>query len=653
MTESQLLVSYIVPCYNQGKFLYESISSAMLSYTGPKEIIIIDDCSTDLSSLTKLDEVQKLFPFVKIIRQTKNMGLSATRNVGLKLSTGDYIQFLDADDLLFPNKVDYQIQHFALGNNIDISISNFYVYDATLSEYFTINPGLETFDLRLEDFLFNWERGMIIPIHSALFRKDVFIDIRFDESLSGKEDWLFWCRQSYTKMKMSYINILGAAYRTHPNAMTKKKLREMGRMWLLAGLKIDELIKSKDNHFLTETLSWYHCHYEQDTDIEILDDNSSDLLKENNVLRSASKFLISRRNISQTEEHESPFFSVVIPVHNHYEFLFKCLDSVFSQTYLNFELICVDDNSSDLRVKHFLTKLNQNNSIIKVILNPENEGIANSLNKAINIASGQYIAFLDCDDFISEDALEQVYIILREQPGVDYVFSDKTEIDENDQSIRFAPYGGYPKIQPSGDIKSDLLDGMVASHLKVIRKSSILGVGGFDPEIDGVQDYDLALKIAEKGFLQYIPKPLYFHRQHPNSVTKVETVNQFRKTNIVRRRISERWCSKKENSKENFDLAVKKIFANDPSVTDYSLDQKIALFTPDNFSLPAIKLRTGEGYSCVFDARHSIIGDWAYFLREYNSYFDLIIVDDPHLSIFLIGYLYDYNILHVSVPDFN
>ena len=192
---------------------------------------------------------------------------------------------------------------------------------------------------------------------------------------------------------------------------------------------------------------------------------------------------------------------------------------------------------------------------------------------------------------------------------------------------------------------------MVASHFKVIRKSSIVDVGGFDSEIDGVQDYDLALKIAENGLLYYIPKPLYFHRQHANSVTKTDAVSQFRKTNIVRRRICDRWYPKKRNSKEIFEWVVTKILENDPLIADYLLNENIALFTPTKFSLLEIKLRTSEGYACVFDSRHSLIGDWAYLLREYNSYFDLIIVDDPHLSIFLLGYLYNYEILHVSAPD--
>ncbi|WP_249212173.1 hypothetical protein [Burkholderia cenocepacia] len=86
------------------------------------------------------------------------------------------------------------------------------------------------------------------------------------------------------------------------------------------------------------------------------------------------------------------------------------------------------------------------------------------------------------------------------------------------------------------NIKNDLLDGMVASHLKVIRRSTYLKAGGSDDAFSGIQDWELALKIAEFGRFHYLHEPLYRHRVHTRSVTSSDSVGQFRKTNIVRRR---------------------------------------------------------------------------------------------------------------------
>jgi glycosyltransferase involved in cell wall biosynthesis len=102
------LISYIIPNHNQAKYLYDAISSILLSYSGPKEIIVIDDCSTDPTTPRRLNELISKFPFVKLMFNERNMGLPASRNVGISACEGDYIQFLDADDLLFPQKIDFQ-----------------------------------------------------------------------------------------------------------------------------------------------------------------------------------------------------------------------------------------------------------------------------------------------------------------------------------------------------------------------------------------------------------------------------------------------------------------------------------------------------------------------------------------------------------------
>ena len=97
--------------------------------------------------------------------------------------------------------------------------------------------------------------------------------------------------------------------------------------------------------------------------------------------------------------------------------------------------------------------------------------------------------------------------------------------------------GGYYHLK-SGDrsLSDDLLDGMVASHLKVIRRSAFIQVNGCSDEFEGIQDWELALKISEIGKLAHIPEPLYKHRIHPHSVTESAKVGQMRKTNILRRR---------------------------------------------------------------------------------------------------------------------
>jgi len=72
---------------------------------------------------------------------------------------------------------------------------------------------------------------------------------------------------------------------------------------------------------------------------------------------------------------------------------------------------------------------------------------------------------------------------------------------------------------------------------------------------------------------------------------------------------------------------------------------KIRTFAPKNFTRSEVKDAVKQGYLCILDTRGETLGKWAYLLRDYNSYFDLIIIDDPQIAIFLIGYLWDYRII--------
>jgi len=235
---------------------------------------------------------------------------------------------------------------------------------------------------------------------------------------------------------------------------------------------------------------------------------------------------------------------------------------------------------------------------------------------------GDFVAFLDCDDELEPGALVAVRDCLVARPEVDYLFTDRIEVDEKGRVIRTARYGGYEGLQFSGqeNIRSDLLDGMVASHLKVIRRSVYLETGGCDTMLAGVQDWDLALKIAEKYRLHYLATPLYRHRVHSQSVTRRDMVAQFRKTNQVRRRFFERW------------------FPRDGARVS---GLKRLIFSAASFPVPLSELKAAwkDGAVCVADARGKLNIDQQNFLRESGSFFDAILWNDPRVPTALYGYL--------------
>lgn len=130
----QALVSIIIPVYNKAAFIRETLDSA-LSQTYPKtEIILVDDGSTD-GSLEILGKYAKDFPERIRLFAQKNAGVSSATNKGIQMAKGDYIQFLDADDLLSPNKIESQIKQLADDSLGAVSICEWVTFRDNPEEY--------------------------------------------------------------------------------------------------------------------------------------------------------------------------------------------------------------------------------------------------------------------------------------------------------------------------------------------------------------------------------------------------------------------------------------------------------------------------------------------------------------------------------------
>lgn len=622
------LVSVVIPCYNQAQYLIESVSSALDAYSGPLEIIIVDDGSTAARTGAYLRAAEALSPVVQVISQP-NAGLSGARNTGIAAAKGEFIQLLDADDLIIPPKLDLQVAHFRVGNALDVSISNFLLCDDSRTVFSKHDEAIAHSTLDLQDFLYKWERGFAVPIHCALFRRAALPENPFDTSARAKEDWLFWCGLSARGARMAYVNAHNAIYRQHAQSMRRSYVR-MGKSWLHAAAKIDAMVSAREPAFFESAVDWFENFYRKHPAYV---EEIAQLRDEVGVGASG----VSGRQAESEEQHsqklerlqvalaemsaEAPLVSVVIPAYNHFDYIDGCLLSVIEQKGVAIEIVCVDDCSPDKRTTALLSALQARHPNVRIILNDENKGISNTQNEAVQHARGEYIAFVDCDDALVPGALARVVRVLAEMPECDYLFTDRFDIDENGDEVRRADYGGFPNIAFRDDmnIKNDLLDGMVASHLKVIRRSTYLKAGGSDDAFSGIQDWELALKIAEFGRFHYLHEPLYRHRVHTRSVTSSDSVGQFRKTNIVRRRFTTRWLAGGRDR-----------------------SGPVLRFSSEAGQMPSIdelKEAWRQGRRCEMliaaDASVPVLN----FMREFNSYFDRIEWVSAEAYASLLGYV--------------
>lgn len=202
------LVSVVIPCYNHGPFLAEAIDSVLQQTWSPIEIIVVDDGSSDNTRL-----VADQYPLVRYVYQT-NQGLSAARNTGVHRSRGEFILFLDADDWLYADGIEYNLrqlqQHpeavFVSGAHDKVDSNKNFLSEKMI-------PVVKGHYLRLLECNY-------IGMHATvLYRRSLFDNVSFDTSLRACEDYDLYLRIARHHPVLHHTHKI-AAYRIHGSNMS-------------------------------------------------------------------------------------------------------------------------------------------------------------------------------------------------------------------------------------------------------------------------------------------------------------------------------------------------------------------------------------------------------------------------------------------------
>jgi O-antigen biosynthesis protein len=620
------IVSIVIPCFNQSKYAYESVLSAKLAYGGRTEIILVNDGSTEAGISRKLKEVVELLSddrcHIRVIEQ-ENRGLPGARNVGVQQANGEFIQLLDCDDLLVAGKIDYQVKHFSVTSDIDVSITDCLYANEVLDQFERHEGLMADFDYSLEDFSFHWERGFSIPIHCALFRKRVFSKVSFNTTVKAKEDWIFWTTLVSEGGQIAYSGQCGAIYRVHEQSMCRA-MRNLKNEWLRAAAEIDPIVSKRFPNFLPAAISWGEKAYRQ-SENHVSDHSSNEVNSNEESPHYDISPIWATCHVRAVGSRWSPRISVIVPIFNHFQYIRLCIKSLSSQQSDDIEVILIDDASTDERVRDLLMCIPTVSDRIKVIYNKENCGIVETQNRAVLEARGEYVGFLDCDDYLSSDALSRALRFIDENGGCDYFFSNYMEIDSQGSPVRVVRYGGYSDDRFIGDFRYDILNGMVASHLKIVRRASIQKVGGFDPSFSGAQDWELALKIAEFGKFVHLPEVLYYHRVHPESTSVKDARLMFHLTNVLRRIFAPRLLNvRQQRLGRNMTRTI----------IDGSRPIDVRELTKAWMRGPV-----------VLDATRSLSRSDLWRVREFNSYIDEILWSSSEIYAALLGFVWSPDIL--------
>ena len=390
-------VSVIIPVYNVEEYLRECLDSVVNQTLKEIEIICVDDGSTD-NSLEILKEYAKKDSRITVITQ-QNLHAGVARNAGLAVAKGEYLSFLDSDDFFELNMLEETYSKAKI-DNAEIIIFGNYVYDQ-----------IKQADVRKTSFLEKYMQKS--PFSPEEFSKDLFlisnpnawtklfkrITIKtnnvFFENYISCNDITFVDTMLTLAKKISLINNPYVHYRINTKINISADRGGKASCFIYAVKKLENNLKKHQKYEIykksletriDKSFNWElnQCNEQQKVDLKNL------------------SIKILGKDYTQ-----QPKVSVIIPVYNTAEFLPQCLDSVINQTLKDIEIICIDDGSTDNSLQILQEYAKKDDRII--VLTQENQKQGAARNKGLSIARGEYIQFVDSDDYLVKDACEKLY----------------------------------------------------------------------------------------------------------------------------------------------------------------------------------------------------------------------------------------------------
>ena len=228
---NNISISIIVPCYNQAQYLDEALQSVLDQTHTNWECIIVNDGSPDDTELFAKKWADKDTRFKYLYKE--NGGLSSARNAGLLVAVGEFIQFLDSDDLIEKRKLEYQLAFMLEHPSIDISVSGYRYFDKNQNDKrilgrnnFLPEIAIMEHDIDIINVL-NVRNPMVIS--APLYKRNVFNIVGlFDSDLSALEDWDFHTRCALHKLKFQHIGYFSNSFaliRLHSESMMSNQVK--------------------------------------------------------------------------------------------------------------------------------------------------------------------------------------------------------------------------------------------------------------------------------------------------------------------------------------------------------------------------------------------------------------------------------------------
>ena len=476
---NKIKISLIIPVYNVADELEECLNSILSQTLADIEIICVNDASTD-DSLKILERYALRDQRIKLHTLEENSGAAVARNTGLAVARGEFVAFIDADDCYPSNDVLEVLYTNAKQQNVLIcggsfsSLKNGEIvteYNGLNSLYVFQSDGL----MRYQDYQFEFGYQRFI------FNRDFIIKNRINfPDYRRFQDPPFFVKAMVTAGEFYAIAKIVYQYREDYKEIhwTPKKTMD-----LLQGvtelLEISAANNLNELHYRTYARL---CNYTQLLYNALKEDAEyciPYLIRANRaidipIVRFYDKsvdetFVVPALNIYlhsplQKNDGTVPKVSVIIPIYKVEEFIVECVASVVNQTLKDIEIICVDDESPDNSIELIKKEFGQDKRI--KIVRKKNGGLSSARNAGVRVATGEFIYFLDSDDYIDTNALEILYNEAKSY-SLDVVifdadsFSDERFTQEEEKAFMDRKVQGYLEYYHRKGDYSEIVEGQV------------------------------------------------------------------------------------------------------------------------------------------------------------------------------------------------
>ncbi len=516
MKSDNVLISIIVPVYDMEKYIHRCMDSLINQTYKNIEIIMVNDGSKD-KSLDIIKEYAEKDNRIRYVDQ-ENGGPGCARNSGLDIAKGDYIGFVDCDDYVVPEMYE-RLYEDCIGNDAEIAVCDIYTDQDQESD----NSKAQRTVLQFDEFYPQLINDKITShLANKLFKKSLFVDgtekARF--KLGNSVDYMFLMPVLFrnakkvvideAKLYMHFINRTDFVSNSKKNVginayQSFTAFRDRIRICKEYRYSSDGCLKSAvsfgigaygalDYKTQSNECKDIRAYFRENRE-KINSDKEIDSFRKNAVklICDVPNIYMSLKSIwgehqESSGEIEKDKISVIVPVWNGHDYLEMCLQSIIHQTYQNLEIILVDDGSTDdsLEICERFASMDQR----IIVYHKENGGQASARNYGLDRCTGDFIGFVDDDDWILPSMYERLHkLIVEHNADVSRCcdISDLSEINVEEQSSTTVT----PKDEIHHLLFCDILGGHVTDRL---FKSNTIGDARF-PHSKTIEDMRFMRKI--------------------------------------------------------------------------------------------------------------------------------------------------------------